>query len=180
MEDQDIIDLYFARDELAIRETAKKYGRFCEGIAQSILGDRSDAEECVNDTYLRTWNSIPPRRPTSLKAFLGTITRNLSIDRYRRRHTARYGGDMDIMLSELEACLPAPEESRSPLSELLDEFLAGLDPLDRNLFMGRYWHGYSVTRLSEGYRMTPNAVSLRLFRVREKLRIYLTERGYPL
>ncbi len=180
MEDQDIIELYFARDEEAIRETAEKYGRYCEGIAQAILGDRSDAEECVNDTYLRTWNSIPPRRPASLKAFLGKITRNLSIDRYRRRHTARGGGHMDIMLSELSSCLPAPEEGRSPLSDLLDEFLAELEPLDRRLFMGRYWHAYPVNRLAEGYGMTPNAVSLRLHRVRERLRAYLTERGYPL
>jgi RNA polymerase sigma-70 factor (ECF subfamily) len=117
MEDQDIIALYFARDEKAIRETADKYGDFCESVAMGILGNRQDAEECVSDTYLRTWNSIPPKRPSSLKAFLGKIARNLSIDRLRHRHIARHDSDLEIMLSELEPYLPAREEEESTLTE---------------------------------------------------------------
>lgn len=180
MEDKDIIALYFARDERAIRETADKYGDFCEGVAMGILGNRQDAEECVSDTYLRTWNSIPPKRPDSLKAFVGKIARNLSIDRLRHRHIARHDSDMEIMLSELEPYLPAQEEEGSVLTDLLDGFLDGLDALDRRLFMGRYWHGYTVARMAEHYGLTPNAVSLRLHRVREKLRDYLQKGGYHL
>lgn len=180
MEDQDIIALYFERDEQAIRETADKYGGFCHGIAMGILGNHADAEECVNDTYLRTWNSIPPKRPSSLRAFLGKITRNLSIDRVRYRHIARHDSDMEIMLSELEPYLPAAEVEEDRLTELLDGFLDGLEPLDRKLFMGRYWHAYPVSGLANHYGMTPNAVSLRLHRVRERLRTYLEKGGYSL
>ena len=162
MEDQDIIALYFARDEKAIRETADKYGDFCESVAMGILGNRQDAEECVSDTYLRTWNSIPPKRPSSLKAFLGKIARNLSIDRLRHRHIARHDSDLEIMLSELEP------------------YLSGLEPLERQLFMGRYWHAYPVHRLADHYGLTPNAVSLRLHRTREKLREYLEKGGITL
>ena len=180
MEDRDIIALYFARDERAIRETADKYGDFCEGVAMGILGNRQDAEECVSDTYLRTWNSIPPKRPSSLKAFVGKIARNLSIDRLRHRHIARHDSDMEIMLSELEPYLPDREEEGSALTELLDGFLEGLETLERRLFMGRYWHGYTVSRMAEQYGLTPNAVSLRLHRVREKLRDYLEKGGYHL
>ena len=180
MEDRDIIVLYFARDERAIRETADKYGDFCEGVAMGILGNRQDAEECVSDTYLRTWNSIPPKRPGSLKAFVGKIARNLAIDRLRHRHIARHDSDMEIMLSELEPYLPDREEEGSVLTELLDGFLEGLETLDRRLFMGRYWHGYTVSRMAEQYGLTPNAVSLRLHRVREKLRDYLEKGGHHL
>lgn len=180
MEDKEIIALYFDRDERAIRETADKYGDFCEGVAMGILGNRQDAEECVSDTYLRTWNSIPPKRPDSLKAFVGKIARNLSIDRLRHRHIARHDSDMEIMLSELEPYLPAQEEEGSVLTDLLDGFLDGLETLDRRLFMGRYWHGYTVARMAEHYGLTPNAVSLRLHRVREKLRDYLEKGGYHL
>ena len=180
MEDRDIIALYFARDERAIRETADKYGDFCESVAMGILGNRQDAEECVSDTYLRTWNSIPPQRPSSLKAFLGKIARNLSIDRLRHRHIARHDSDLEIMLSELEPYLPAREEEESTLTELLDGFLSGLEPLERQLFMGRYWHAYPVHRLADHYGLTPNAVSLRLHRTREKLRDYLEKGGITL
>lgn len=178
MEDYDIIALYFDRNERAIRETEDKYGEFCHGVAMRILGNRQDAEECVSDTYLRTWNAIPPQRPSSLKAFLGKITRNLSIDRLRHKHISRHDSDLEIMLSELEPYLPAREEEESALTELLDGFLSGLEPPERQLFMGRYWHGYSVNRLADHYGMTPNAVSLRLHRTREKLRNYLEKGGY--
>ncbi len=178
MEDHDIIALYFARNEQAIRETADKYGEFCEGVAMGILGNRQDAEECVSDAYLRTWNSIPPKHPSSLKAFLAKITRNLSIDRVRHRHIARHDSDLELMLSELEPYLPAREEEESALTELLDGFLTGLEPLERKLFMGRYWHGYPVNRLAEHYGLSPNAVSLRLHRTREKLRGYLEQGGF--
>lgn len=180
MEDHEIIALYFERDEAAIRETAEKYGEFCECLAEGILGNPLDAEECVNDAYLRVWNSIPPKRPGSLKAFLAKITRNLSIDRVRHKHIGRHDSDMEILVSELEPYLPAREEESSALTALLDGFLSSLEPLERRLFMGRYWHAQSVSRLADHYGMTPNAVSLRLHRTKEKLRAYLEQGGYPL
>ena len=180
MTDDQIIALYWSRKEEAIACTEYAYGSRLLNIAGRILENREDSEECVSDTYLRTWNSIPPKRPSSLKAFLGKIARNLSIDRLRHRHIARHDSDLEIMLSELEPYLPAREEEESTLTELLDGFLSGLEPLERQLFMGRYWHAHPVHRLADHYGLTPNAVSLRLHRTREKLRDYLEKGGITL
>ena len=177
MEDQKIIELYFARDERAIAETAKSYGWDCMRVSMNILRSRPDAEECVNDTYLRAWNSIPPQKPTVLRSFLGKITRNLAIDRYRQS-TAR-GGRFDLTLEELAELLPAPEED-GDLPRLMADFLEDLPDTERNLFVLRYWHGHSVARLAKAYRLRPNTLSARLYRTREKFRTYLTERGYHL
>lgn len=175
--DADIVDLYFARDEQAIRETADRYGGYCKSISMSLLHSEPDADECVNDTWLKTWNAIPPKRPSVLKTFLARIVRSLSIDRYRRTHNERYNRDLEVVLDELSVCSPA-EENNPVLGEELRTFVDRLDILDRKLFVGRYWYAYPVARLAEAYGMTPNAVSLRLHRVRERLRDYLTERGY--
>lgn len=180
MEDEKIIGLYFERNEQAIRETSDKYGGLCMQISENILKNHSDAEECVNDTYLHTWNSIPPTRPRSLGAFVCRIARNLSITRLREKHRTRRNPEFVVALHELEDCIPVPEESLSELSSLLEAFLASEGDLDVKLFMGRYWHGYPVNRMAEFYGMTENAVSSRLHRTRERLRIYLTERGYTL
>jgi RNA polymerase sigma-70 factor (ECF subfamily) len=151
-------------------------------VALGILGKagRADAEECVNDTYLRAWNAIPPERPHSLSAFLCRITRNLSLDRYRALHRGKRNQDFEIMLSELGDCVPAQDEGdATALAAEINTFLHRLDDeTERRLFVGRYWHAYTVERLAEGYGMSRNAVSLRLHRTREKLRIYLQERGY--
>ena len=107
MNDQEIIALYWAKEDRAISATAEKYGSYCHAIAYNILYDRFDAEECVNDTYLGAWNSIPPQRPNRLAAFLGKITRNLALNRYKHNHAAkRSGGQVEIALSELENCIP--------------------------------------------------------------------------
>ena len=174
-----IVNLYHQRDEAAIRETARHYGPLCLRVALNILENRSDADECVNDTYLKTWNSIPPARPTKLSAFLTRITRNLAIDRYRARMRAKRGGNVTVMLSELSECIPAPEEgSPEELLGHIKDFLRGQDELDRRIFVGRYFHAYEVKALASGYGLTRNAVSLRLHKTREKLRAYLHERGY--
>ena len=182
MDDYRIIELYFARDERAIAETASRYGRLCMQVALGILGKagHADAEECVNDTYLRAWNAIPPERPRSLSAFLCRITRNLSLDRYRMAHRDKRNKDFEIMLSELGDCIPAREEGdATALAADINAFLRGLDDAtERNLFVGRYWHAYSVERLAKGYGLSRNAVSIRLHRTREKLKQYLQERGY--
>ena len=177
MEDHQIIELYFARDELAIEETAKRYGGVCMQVSMDILQDRMDAEECVSDTWLQTWRTIPPQRPTILKAFLCRITRNLSINRLRERKAKRRDRDMTLSLEELEGVLSIPEDKSEGLSELISEFLRSLDREDRLLFMGRYWHGQSVKELADRMGLSANAAAVRLHRVREELRDYLTDKG---
>lgn len=174
--DSDIIALYLARDEAAIEATERIYGGYCLSVAMNILDSPADAEECVNDTYLKTWNSIPPQTPSVLRLFLGKITRNLAIDRYRQNRAR--GGNFDLTLEELAEILPAREEEDSDLPQLLTDFLEDLPDTERNLFILRYWHGHSVKRLAKAYRMRPNTLSARLYRTREKFRTYLTERGY--
>ncbi len=178
MNDIDIIDLYFARDERAIRETDASYGRYCMGISMGILNSKSDAEECVNDTYLRAWQSIPPHRPLSLKIYLGRIVRNLSISRYRANRRQKRDRTWEVSLTELEDCIPMREDQSGELRALLERFLRGLEPLDRRLFVGRYWYGYPPRSLAAAYNLTPNAVNLRIMRVRERLRAFLEQEGY--
>ncbi len=179
LEDRSIIELYNARDEQAIAETAYKYGSYCTAVSMNILNSYPDAEECVNDTYLRTWQSIPPKDPPSLRNFLGKIIRNLSITRYRALHSQKRDSDLTVALSELESCLSVPAETEAGvLCDLLNGFLEGLEPRERQLFVGRYWYAHPVSRLAEVYGLTPNAVSKQLARTRDRLRAYLAERGY--
>lgn len=180
MNDQDIVELYFDRDEQAIAETDKKYGKLCMQVSQNILPNKSDAEECVSDTYLKTWNSIPPTRPNSLCAFVCKIARNLSLNRLRDLHREKRNRDLTVSFEELEECIPMPDESVSELSYLLTAFLDGQGEVDRVLFMGRYWFHCTVEQLATRMEMTPNAVYLRLSKTRERLRNYLNERGYKL
>ena len=176
--DAAIIDLYFARDEVAIKATDEKYGKICMQTSMNILNSHPDAEECVNDTYLKTWNSIPPTRPASLCAFLLRIIRNLSLNRLRDMKAARRNRDLTVSFEELEDCIPMPDEQSPALAALLEDFLSRQETIDRALFMGRYWYACSVTDLAGRTGMTANAVSLRLYKTREKLRSYLAERGY--
>ncbi len=178
MRDTDIIALYVARDEQALRETEVAYGRFCMAIAMGILANASDAEECVNDTYLRAWQSIPPQNPPSLRTYLARITRNLAISRYRRSHRQKRNAALEVSLSELEECIPVPEDRSYELRECLSRFLEGLDALDRRLFVGRYWHNYPPRALAKANGMSTNAVNLRIMRVRERLREFLEKEGY--
>lgn len=178
MNDQDIIALYFGRNEQAIRETADKYGGACMQVSMNILDSRPDAEECVNDTYLKTWNSIPPTKPRSLGAFVCRIARNLSLNRLRDLHRQRRDRDLTVSLEELENCIPMPDEASGELAELLSDFISAQDELDRILFMGRYWYACTPADLAKRMGMTVNAVNLRLHKTRQKLRAYLEERGY--
>ncbi len=180
MQDEQIIELYFLRNEQAIVETDKKYGNDCMRVSYNILNDRRDAEECVNDTYLRTWQSIPPTRPNSLRAFLCRIVRGLSISRFRELHRQKRNRDLEISMEEISYCIPAPEDNVHELSALISNFLEGEERLDRLLFMGRYFHGIPVKELARRSGMTPNGVSSRLHRCRDRLRTYLQERGYSI
>ena len=175
-----ILDLYFKRDERAVTETQRDYGSFCLDLALRILGrnNRPDAEECVNDAYLTLWRTIPPKRPTPLKAYLAAVLRNLSIDRYRQNRRRLHLRELEEAALELSSSLWVPDSAEGELGELLSDFLRSLPDTERHLFMGRYWHGYGVGTLAKHYALTPNAVTKRLGRTREKLRDYLNERGY--
>lgn len=185
--DHRIIELYFARDELAITETERHYGAFCLRTSLSILQNYSDAEECVNDTYIRTWNTIPPTRPHSLRAYLARIVRNLSIDRIKASRAAKRSHEITLVLEELSECLPvdmdgnpygAADALTQALPALLNQFLHTLSRDEWQLFCGRYWHNRSVKELAREQGLTPKAVTMRLSRTREKLRLYIEKRGY--
>ena len=179
MKDEDIVELYRQRDERAIRESEQKYGAYCRAVAVNVLGSEQDAEECVNDTWLRAWQSIPPARPASLSAFLARLTRNRAIDRLRTETRQRRDRSLTVALDELEDCIPCPDDTDAGLlTDLIAEFLRGQSALDRKLFVGRYWHAYPLADLGRAYGLTVNAVNLRLRRTRERLRAYLRERGY--
>ena len=179
MKDTDIITLYNHRNERAIYETHQKYGDYCMSISLGILHNHQDAEECVNDTYLHTWKSIPPKQPSVLRTFLGKLTRNISIDRLRSMKRQKRSCELVVSFEEIKDVLVATEDTDGgELTDLLNGFLAGLPDTERRLFVGRYWYGYPVGKMAAGYCMTPNAVSKQLARTREKLKAYLNERGY--
>ena len=181
MEDEKIIDLYWARDEAAIHETDVKYHHYCGAIALRILENMEDAEECVNDTWLHTWNAVPPERPNILSVFLGRITRNLSIDRYRTKHAARRRSNMetvDLELADLEGRyhLDAQIEDRV-IARAISDFLRQTDTFSRILFVRRYWYLESIHDLAERYNVSESKVKSNLFRTRKALRQHLLEEG---
>jgi RNA polymerase sigma-70 factor (ECF subfamily) len=147
-------------------------------VSMNILQSRPDAEECVNDTYLKTWNSIPPTRPDSLCAFVCRIARNLSLNRLRDLRRERRNREMTLPLDELENCIPASMENADELAELLNGFLSELEESDRVIFMGRYWFSYPVEDLAAAVKLASKTVYKRLRKTRERLRAYLAERGY--
>lgn len=186
MEDRDIVQLYWDRDERAIPATSEKYGSYCRSIARNILRSREDAEECVNDTWLHAWNAMPPHRPDPLSVFLGKLTRNLSFNRWRHdRAEKRGGGEMALVLDELGEVVsgtdtPEAELNRKELLAAIDGFLGGLSQPKRELFVRRYWYAQSVAAIAKKQGMTAGAVSTALSRVRRDLNIYLEERGFDL
>ena len=186
MEDKDIIQLYFDRDENAIAETSKKYGNYCRSIARNILKNCEDAEECVSDTYLKAWNSIPPERPTMFKAFLGKITRNLSFNLYKKINADKRGkGQIAVVLDELAECVsgendPYQEFNKNELLNVINEFLEKLSQEKRIMFICRYWYSDSVTDIAKRCGTSENSVSVTLNRLRKRFHSYLLERGFEL
>ena len=178
MQENQILDLYFARDEQAIAVCERQYGADCMRVSMNILHNQSDAEECVNDTWLRAWNAIPPKRPSPLRAFLLRITRNLSLNRLRYNRSECRDQNLTVMLDELEACIPMPEEHSPELAVLLSDFLRTLPEEERMLFMGRYFHALPVAEVARKMGMKANTAAVKLMRIREALRAYLGERGY--
>ena len=183
MEDGKIIDLYWARSQQAIAASEEKYGPYCHTIARRILDREEDAEECVNDTWLRAWNAMPPQRPGVLSAFFGKLTRNLSLDRWRRLKAAKRGGSqVEVALHELEDCLPdrrRPDEAleAAETAALISAFLRRQTPEDRALFVRRYFSLTPLGELAEQFGMTTGQVKSRLHRMRQRLKLELEREG---
>ena len=185
MEDLEIIGLYFKRDERAISETAAKYGTFCHGIALNILSVDADAEECVNDTYLHTWNSIPPQKPDNLRAWLGRIVRNTAYDLWRKNHRQKRYAGIEAILDELEDCIPSPvtverEMEEQELTAIVNSWLASLAKQDRILFVRRYWNGEAVNFLAKKAGISSGAMAKKMYQLRRELKSRLEKEGYSL
>ena len=184
MDDNLIIDLYWQRNEQAVAETEAKYGPYCRSIAYGILQNNQDTEECVNDTWLRAWNAIPPHRPAKLSLFLGKITRELAIDRYRAQRTQKRGGGVyDVALEELEEYLWTERDTveraveGNLLGEAISRFLWEQPPLHRDVFVLRYYHFSSIQRIAKAYAIGESKTKSILFRTRKKLRVFLESEG---
>ena len=186
MDDKEIIDLYWERSELAISETDLKYGRVCNRVAYRVLSNVEDSEECVNDTYLKAWSVIPPTRPVKLMAFLVKITRNLALNRYEKSTAEkRGGGEVNLVLDELSECIPDPNSVENQIDnrllvDKLNEFLEGLQPDARRIFLRRYWEVCSIREIAELYSISESKVKVSLFRTRGKLRSFLEQEGIAL
>ncbi len=183
MDDAGIIGLLFRRSGDGIRELEARFGAGCMAIARNVLGNEEDAEECVNDVWLGAWNAIPPSRPDPLRAFIYRICRNQAVKRFHRNRAKKRGSSYDTALEELEntlACFESLEDTLSAreLSRELDAFLDSLRERDRALFMRRYWYGDSLAAIAEDLGMSPNAASVRLGRIRRRLREHLIREGY--
>ena len=184
MEDKSIIELYQQRDEKAIEESTRKYRMFCQAIAFRILQNHEDAEECVLDTWMKAWNNIPPDEPKSLAAYLGTITRRLSLDRLKKRHAKfRGGNDIEIVFQELENTLSksqSPDKTleESELSTLINRFLATLSERDRNILLCRYYLVYPVRVIAKSHKMTAKHIQTILSRTLDKLKKFLEKENY--
>lgn len=183
MNDDKIVDLYWARSEQAIAETSEKYGKYCYGIAYNILTDAEDAEESVNDTYLGAWNSIPPHRPSILATFLGKLTRRISIDRWRKRSAAKRGGELALALEELNECISSHQNvedsvTAAELEKRINAFVNALPDAERRVFLCRYWYLDSVSAICRQFGYSPSKVKVMLHRTRKALRTCLEKEGY--
>lgn len=184
MQDEQIIDLYFNRDENAISQTKLVYGHYCFAIAENILGNREDAEETVSDTLLQAWNSIPPNRPTLLKQYLGKIARNLAFSLWRISNAQKRGaGRMAVALDELGECVPSSSHVEDRLQEkelrdTIDAFLHEVPERESDIFLRRYFYLEETRTIAKRYGMSEGNVLQVLSRTRKKLKMYLIKEGY--
>ena len=182
MEDEKIIDLFFARSEQGIRELDNQYGAICRSLSYNIVNNRQDAEECVNDAYLGVWNTVPPARPSPLLAYLCRIVRNLSLKAYWKKNAAKRSSVYTIAMEEIEACVAdrktvEDEIEARELARIMEEFLDTLTLENRVIFMRRYWFSDSCRDIAGLMGLTEKNISVRLTRIRQKMRQYLMERG---
>lgn len=183
MKDNDIVELYWKRSESAISQSEKKYGRYCGVIAGNILSSKEDTEECVNDTWMKAWNNIPPARPNRLSVFFGRITRNLAIDRYRRNKAEKHGGGQTaICLEELAECVSGSGEFPDDfiLRDAVNRFLHELPPERSRIFMLRYWYMYPIKEIAGKTDTSEGAVKMSLQRTRSALKKFLEEEGFEI
>ena len=181
MQDEQIVALYLVRDENAIRETERKYGGYCMSIARNVLHSLHDSQECVNDTYMRTWNSIPPHKPVSLRAFIGRITRRLALNMCEKASAQKRGkGTVQLILDELGECIPDTSGDVTQgfvITDALNSFLASLPEQNRNIFVRRYWYMSTVKDIAADYGMSESKVKMRLLRMRNELKAHLEKEG---
>ena len=186
MEDKEIIGLYLDRNEQAIAATSEKYGSYCKSISVNILKNDEDAEECVNDTYMKTWNAIPPQIPVIFSAFLGKIVRNISFNKYRHNNSQKRGGsEMPLILDELGEIVSGKEsvEDEIDKKELLRDingFLNSISEYKRGIFIRRYWYSDKVSDIAKRCGKSENSVSVELNRTRKNLSEYLLKKGFEL
>jgi len=180
MEDTKIVDLFWQRDQSAIRQADQKYGKYCYAIAYGILSSREDSEECVSDTWHKAWNAIPPEKPNRLQAFLGRITRNLALDRYGYNHAQKRNVRLEAVMDEYWQCIPngdMPLEDQVALKVLINGFLASLDKQTRVIFLRRYYYICSVRDIARSMGLSESNVSVILHRTRVKFKEYLQKEG---
>ena len=181
MDDSKIVDLFWERSEEAILRSDEKYGRYCRGIAQNILGSPEDSEECVNDTWIKAWESIPPNRPSRLSAFLGRITRNLAINRYHSQRAAKRDCPMEIVLDEAAEIIPDTAEGslsdELALRDAVNSFLDGLPRATRIVFLRRYWYMCGISDIARDMGFSESNVKVMLHRTRKRLKEHLEKRG---
>ena len=186
MEDNKIIQLYWNRDADAIEITKQKYGRYCMSIAQNILKNNEDTEECLNDTYLKAWKSMPQNWPKQLSVYLGTITRNLSFNKYKKKYAdKRGGGEIELVLDELAECVSGKDWVEREIEEkelvtYINSFVNSLSREKRTIFVCRYWYSESVVQIAKENNMSVGSVTMLLKRTREKLKEYLLNKGVEL
>lgn len=178
MEDFQIMDLYWKRNEYAIVETDRKYGALCHSIAMNLLSVYEDAEECVNDTWNEAWNQLPPQRPENFKAWLCRIVRNISINLWRKNHAQKRYNGINQILDELEDCIPSSrtveqEIEDTELGRCISTWLLSLSPEDRILFVRRYWHGSALNELAEQWNIPDARLAKKMYRLRLSLKAAL-------
>lgn len=183
MEDKQIVELYLMRSETAIAETEKKYGRYCRYIAYQILYNDEDAKEIANDTYLKAWNTIPPKSPNPLKSYVGMISRQLALNAYEKRHSQKRGGQVPLVLDELSECIAdnGTDIGESvELSDALSRFLRSLPQRTRNIFVRRYFYMSGIAEIAKDFSMKESNVTMHLLRTRKKLEQFLKKEGFDL
>lgn len=181
IDDEKIIEMFFKRSEQGIRELDNKYGKICHNLSYNIVSSRQDAEECVNDAYLGVWNAIPPAQPNPLLAYLCKIVRNISLKIYYRKEAAKRNSHYTIAMEEIEACIADPntvetEIEARELARIIESFLDTLTVENRVIFMRRYWFSDSCKDIAEFVGLTEKNISVRLTRIRQKMKEYLAER----
>jgi len=183
MEDSEIVEMYWNRNENAINETDKKYGKYIFKVAYQILSNLEDGKECVNDTYLKTWNSIPPTRPNVLKLFLAKITRNLALDRYDKKKAQKRNCEFEIVLSEIEDLESSISDQNveeevilNELSNTINDFIKSLTLEKRTIFLDRYYQFYSIKQIAEYNNLSESKIKMMLMRLRDELKQVLEKR----